>query len=92
MIFQAIGDAFLGLLQALLTPIPNIPPMPSDIVSAGSLALTFVSQGLGLIKYVFGSEFIAAYVGMIIALISFDKVWDLTFFILRKIPMLGVKQ
>ena len=92
MILQMILDALKAMFLPLFDVLPSLPSMPADVSSALTAIGTYIIQGAQLIKYIFGSTFITAYFGAILVLINFDRAYDFLFWVLRKIPMVNIKQ
>lgn len=92
MIIKWFLDAIYLLVSTVLGVIPNLPAMDSNITNALSYVSTVMTNGVGFVKYIFGGTFFNVVVGIGILLINFDVLWNTAFFIIRKIPMLGVKE
>ena len=92
MITKWFLDAVYLLITSVLGVIPNIPAMDANIVTALSYASTMITNSVGFLKYIYSAGLFNAFVGVGVVLINFDILWDTAFFIIRKIPMIGVKE
>lgn len=92
MIVKWFLDAIYLLVTTVLGVIPNLPAMDSNITNSLNYASTVLTNGVGFVKYFYGGAFFNVIIGIGILLINFDVLWNTAFFIIRKIPMLGVKE
>lgn len=91
-----IISVFLTIVKTLLTTVlgvlPNLPAMPAPIITGGQYVMTMISSGVGFVKYLYGTALFNAVISLLVLLIAFDQIWNLVFFIIRKIPVLGIKE
>ena len=87
----AIIIGFLASINFLISCLPfSIPAMPSDFVSASDFITSNIGQVFSFISYFLGSGFLLALITMLIVYINFDFIFNLFFWVFRKIPGLGI--
>lgn len=91
MVFNAIVTLLLGLIQLILTPIPNIPALPSAISNGASWVTTTIGSVIGVIDWVLGAPLVTAAVGVILGILAFEWAYHPVMWVLKKIPFLNIK-
>lgn len=84
----AIGGALLTTVIALM---PNLPPIDPGIVAVGDSVLGFMSQAYFLLCYLFSPVLVTFAISAGLGIIFFEHIYKGIMWILRKIPVLGIK-
>lgn len=87
MIFEALITAVSGLILGIFSILPDLPDMPTEIVSASSWLVTTISGVTNLLSFLYGHALYVAIVGATISLFLFEHVYHLALWILRKLPI-----
>jgi len=90
MIFTAVLVAILFLLNSVLSLLPDLPDMPEVIVNASSWILQYIAIGADLAVAVLGQAFLNAILLVIVLLFTYEQVYHLVIWVLRKIPVIGI--
>lgn len=89
-----IISTILNLLKFLITTIfgvlPNIPNVPNVISSSITSFLNLIFENVQLLGIFLPIPTVKIAVPIAIVIINFDHIYNLTMFILKKIPMLGI--
>lgn len=89
-----IIEMILNLLKNLLFVVfgwINLPSMPSEITSSINNFFDLIFDNLTLLGFFIRPITFQIAIPVLIIIINFDKVYKLTMWILRKIPMLNIK-
>lgn len=90
MIIELILNLLKGLLFICFSWI-NIPGFPEEMLSSLYTFLDLIFDNLTLLGFFIRPITLSIVIPLLIILINFDKVYKFTMWILRKIPMLGIK-
>lgn len=90
MIFNLLFKAISGFLEFIFGLLPSLPKMPDDIIQLFNNFLNFLSQGVGLVKWLLSPALFGAVIFIMLTLINFDYIFKITLWIARKLPI-GVK-
>lgn len=90
MIIQAILDLLKGVLFLVFGWI-NLPDMPSDITNTINSFFDLIFNNLDLLGLIMRPTTIKIAIPVLIIILNFSKLYNLTMWILKKIPMLGIK-
>jgi len=90
MIFTAVLVAILFLLNAVLGLLPDLPDMPQIIIDYSSWILEYISNGADLVVAVIGQAFLNAILLVIVLLFTYEQVYHLIIWVIRKIPVISV--
>lgn len=91
MIYVLIITAAIALLAGVFVLMPDLPPIPSAIDTSINTALDLMQQGIYLIAYLIGAPLFYATIVVLIAVFAFEPIYHLIIWVLRKIPVLGIK-
>lgn len=89
-----ILEAILNLLKNLLFIVfgwINLPAFPEDLTNSINSFLDLIFNNLNLLGFFIRPSTLTLSIPILIALLNFEKLYKLTIWILRKIPMLGIK-
>lgn len=90
MIIEAILNLFKGLLFICFSWI-NIPSFPSELTTNINNFLDLIFNNLTLLGFFIRPITLQVAIPILIILLNFENLYKLTMWILRKIPMLGIK-
>ncbi len=90
MILEAILNLFKTLLYACFSWI-NIPNFPSELINNINAFLDLIFNNLTLLGFFVRPITLQIAIPVLIILLNFEYLYKLTMWILRKIPMLGIK-
>lgn len=90
MILEAILNLFKGLLFICFSWI-NIPNFPTELTNNIDAFLDLIFNNLTLLGFFVRPITLQIAIPILIVLLNFDNLYKLTMWILRKIPMLGIK-
>lgn len=90
MIIQAILDLLKGVLFLIFGWI-NLPDMPLDITNTINSFFDLIFNNLDLLGLIIRPSTIKIAVPILIVIMNFEKLYHLTMWILKKIPMLNMK-
>lgn len=90
MIIQAILDLLKGVLFIVFGWI-NLPSMPEDITNTINSFFDLIFNNLDLLGLIIRPTTIKIAIPVLIIILNFEKLYHLTMWILKKIPMLGIK-
>lgn len=84
----AIGSALLTTVIALM---PNLPPIDPAIEAVGDSIMGFMSQAYFLLAYIFSPPLLVFAFTSAIGILFFEHIYHGLMWVLRKIPVLGIK-
>lgn len=90
MILEAILNLFKGLLFICFSWI-NIPNFPTELTNNIDAFLDLIFNNLTLLGFFVRPITLQIAIPILIVLLNFDNLYKLSMWILRKIPMLGIK-
>lgn len=90
MILEAILNLFKGLLFICFSWI-NIPEFPTELTNNIDAFLDLIFNNLTLLGFFIRPTTLQIAIPILIILLNFENLYKLTMWILRKIPMLGIK-
>jgi len=89
-----ILEAILNLLKNLLFIVfgwINLPAFPEGLVNSINSFLDLIFNNLNLLGFFIRPTTLTLSIPILIILLNFEKLYKLTIWVLRKIPMLGIK-
>ena len=93
MIIKLLISLILNLLYILL-PV-NLPALPESVFSTMEEIATNIGTGISILRAFIGNDamtLLAVLFGLVILLEVFYFGWSLVWFVIRKVPMLNVKE
>lgn len=93
MIITALLNLIANLLSAVL--VFDLPKWPSQIDQVFQTVISWMVTGVGVFRAFVGKEtltVISVLLGLVLAMNAAYLVYSLVFWVLRKIPMLGIKE
>lgn len=91
MILEFIVRNMVSMLKTIFGVLPNVPATPAIIVTSGNWATDQVVQVVSLLRMVYSTPLFNALLVVAVGIISFESVYHLIMWIIRKIPMLSIK-
>lgn len=89
MIIKLLFELVIGLIN--LIPF-SIPSLPSDVNTYITTFNGYISSGVGMVKFFLPFEYCKILLEIILAIIVSIELYKFVMWILRKIPMLGMKE
>lgn len=91
MIIEGLLDTLIMSIQAILSLIPNLPDLPSNLVEGANGFINLIFDNVGLLGLFVPISTIKVVVPLILLIVNFDKIYRLVIWILKKIPVFGIK-
>ncbi len=89
MIVNGILNFLFTVITTILSAIPALPPVPQVIQDNSDSLITFLSGGFGIVIHIFGYALTTTIILLMLALLAFDQIWLVTYFILKKLKIIG---
>ncbi len=86
-----ILTAGVALILAIFLVMPDLPATPQVLIDSTDLLVNILSQFVGVYKYIMSTSLAFISVTMIIAIFAFEPIYKIALWVLRKIPVFGVK-
>lgn len=86
-----ILTAGVALILAIFLVMPDLPATPQVLIDSTDLLVNVLSQFVGVYKYIMSPSLAFISVTMIIAIFAFEPIYKIALWVLRKIPVFGVK-
>lgn len=90
MIVETILNALKALITTIFGILPNIPKLES-MTGTIDYVLDFLFSNLQLLGVFINIDTIKIVVPILIVIWNFERIYELTLWILKKIPMIGVE-
>lgn len=90
MILLAIITFIFGAFKLLLLVVPDVPQMPAAITDPLNFVAGMVGSGVGIVQYILTPPIFIALSVVAVGLFTFDFFWAVFWWILPKIPVIGV--
>ena len=92
MITEALMNAGLFLMNAILNFLDLLPDMPSEVISVLDEFFDLIfTNGWSLACFLIPMDFALILLPLVILVVNFERVYHLIMWVLRKIPMVGIK-
>ena len=92
MITEALMNAGLFLMDAILNFLDLLPDMPSEVISVLDEFFDLIfTNGWSLACFLIPMDFALILLPLVILVVNFERVYHLIMWVLRKIPMVGIK-
>lgn len=92
MIFEGVLSIISNLIIYVLDLLPNIPTVPDNISNAVFNFINLIFNNVGLLGIFLPLTLVKIIIPIWIAVEMFDKIYSLAFWIIRKIPILNIKE
>ena len=86
-----ILTAGVALILAIFLVMTDLPATPQVLIDSTDLLVNILSQFVGVYKYIMSPSLAFISVTMIIAIFAFEPIYKIALWVLRKIPVFGVK-
>jgi len=80
-----------GLLVTAFALMPDLPETPQVFLDISDLTVNFLNNFLALCNYLFSPLLFRAFLLILVLYLAFEPIYYLVMWILRKIPVLGIK-
>jgi hypothetical protein len=91
MILEAIISALTGMLKLIFGIFPDLPDIPTAVSDGGDWAVDTIGGAMGFMTVLYSAPLLVAIVVLLVALLAFDQIYWLVLWVLKKIPILGIK-
>lgn len=92
MIFEGVLSIVSNLIIYVLDLLPNIPSVPDNISNSVFGFINLIFDNVGLLGIFLPLTLVKIIVPIWIAVEMFDKVYSVVFWVIRKIPILNIKE
>lgn len=90
MILKLLFEMVISLLEIVFGWV-SLPEMPATLTRYVDKLIEYMASGMGFVTCVVNVSLVRTLLLLVIALESFDKLYSVTMWILKKIPFLGIK-
>lgn len=81
----------VALIISVFTLMPDLPATPQILIDSTNLLVSLISNFVGLYKYTMTPALALVSIVLSIAILAFEPIYKVSMWILRKIPVLGIK-
>lgn len=81
----------VALIISVFILMPDLPATPQILIDSTNLLVSLISNFVGLYKYMMTPALALVSIVLSIAILSFEPIYKVSMWILRKIPVLGIK-
>lgn len=90
MILQWFAEMFYNIITILFKNV-YIPGLPDSIADIGDYINMIVTNGAGIVAFFISPVLLKSLFTVIIAVMSFEEFYPFIMWLLKKIPMVGIK-
>lgn len=90
MIVALIITVVFALFALLLGFVPDLPQMPTSVTDPLDFVADMIGSTVAIVSYILTPPLFAVLVVVMIAIFNFDYLWAAFWWILKKVPVLGV--
>lgn len=91
MVQVVLITAGVALMSFVFGLFGNLPPTPDWLIGVADGAITMFQFAIYTLSWLIGPHLFFLTLGVIVALISWEQVYHLIMWVLRKIPILNIK-
>lgn len=91
MIIKGLLSVVVSLLTALFSIFPSVPAFPADVTSVLDSVKSYVVSGMGILLSFCYADVVIVMLDISITLFVAYEVYTFVMWVVRKIPMLGVR-
>lgn len=91
MIFEALLNMVLSVLQTAFSVLPDLPDMPEAITGAMTAFYGMLELPIEYVQWWLSEPLFVAVITVLIAIWQFENVYHFTMFLIKKIPFINVK-
>lgn len=92
MIIEALLTVVWFILDFILNLLPNIPEMPSNVVSAITNVFNVIFNNVGLLGIFVPLDIVKVLIPLWLVVDNFDKIYSIVFWVIKKIPALNIRE
>ena len=89
MIFNLIFDGFASIINFLVSLLPSIPQMPTEITSFFNSVLDMIFNTMDLFEFFIPFELVGILLPLAIIVSNLNLIWGLIRLVYRLIPIVG---
>lgn len=90
MIIELLLTAFYNIISLLFSPI-NIPRIPDDVFSYIETFISYIATGKAILSQFVPIDYFLILFGIVVVIESAILIYHFVMWILKKIPMVGIK-
>lgn len=91
MIVLTVIIIVFGILKGLFWIVPSLPQMPEEITSAITTVFSYLVGATNFVSWLLTPQLLVFIVSTSILILTFDTVYGMVMWVLRKIPYLGIE-
>lgn len=91
MILEVLLSIIFGISVLLFGFLPNVPAMPTEIVTAGEWVINQVIQVGSILRWIYGSTLLSVIITTLVVLFTFEYAYRSILWTVKKIPFIDVK-
>lgn len=91
MIIEGLVNILVMSIQAVLSLLPSLPDLPADLIEGANGFINLIFDNVGLLGLFVPIATIKIVVPLILVIVNFDKIYRLVIWVLKKIPIIGIK-
>lgn len=92
MIIEGILNIVTSLLYFVLNLLPDIPDLPEALTSPITTVLDLIFNNVGLLDLFLPLNIVKLIIPLWLIVDNFDKIYSIVFWIIKKIPILGIEK
>lgn len=92
MIIEGLLDTIIKVLTFILDLLPDLPQVPVEVTSAVDTFMNLIFDNVGLLGVFIPLGIVKIIIPLWLGIEAFDKVYSLVFWVIRKIPMLNIRE
>lgn len=92
MIIEGLLKVVSFILNFVFDLLPDLPEMPSSIVSAIDNVLDVIFGNVGLFGIFVPLNIVKILIPLWLVVYNFDKIYSLLFWVIKKIPILNIRE
>lgn len=92
MIIEGLLDTIIKVLTFILDLLPDLPQVPVEVTSAVDTFMNLIFDNVGLLGVFIPLGIVKIIIPLWLGIEAFDKIYALVFWVIRKIPMLNIRE
>ena len=92
MIIEGILNIVTSLLYFVLNLLPDVPDLPEALTSPITTVLDLIFNNVGLLDLFLPLNIVKLIIPLWLIVDNFDKIYSIVFWIIKKIPILGIEK
>lgn len=92
MIIEGLLDTIIKVLTFILDLLPDLPQVPVEVTSAVDTFMNLIFDNVRLLGVFIPLGIVKIIIPLWLGIEAFDKIYALVFWVIRKIPMLNIRE